>query len=68
VLFRNKSDEERRYFEVTPARRWAMAACYFGLIGFLVFAMNRSRIEPRPDAPVAIAAAVELLTPLPTPR
>lgn len=45
-LFRKKSDEERRYFEVLPSRRWAMAALYFGLIGFLVVAMGESRIDP----------------------
>ena len=38
-LFRAKSDEEKRYFEVTPAQRWIMGAAYFGLIAFLVFAM-----------------------------
>jgi Zn-dependent protease len=45
-LFRKKSDEERRYFEVTPARRWAMAAMYFGLIAFLVLAMQGTQIDP----------------------
>lgn len=39
-LFRRKSDEERRYFEVTPGQRWTMAAMYFGLIAFLVLAME----------------------------
>jgi Zn-dependent protease len=45
-LFRKKSDEERRYFEVTPARRWAMGAMYFGLIAFLVLAMRLTEIDP----------------------
>jgi Zn-dependent protease len=45
-LFRKKSDEERRYFEVTPARRWAMGAMYFGLIAFLVMAMQGTQIDP----------------------
>jgi Zn-dependent protease len=45
-LFRKKSDEEKRYFEVTPGRRWAMAAMYFGLIGFLVMSMSNTRIDP----------------------
>src|SRR6266581_1032006 len=36
-LFRKKSDEERRYFEVTPGRRLAMAGLYFGLVAFLLF-------------------------------
>lgn len=39
-LFRAKTDEEKRYFEVTPAQRWTMAATYFGLIVFLVYGMN----------------------------
>jgi Zn-dependent protease len=41
-LFRKKTDEERRYYEVTPARRWIMGAAYFGLIGALVFMMDVS--------------------------
>jgi Zn-dependent protease len=43
-LFRKKTDEERRYFEVTPAQRWTMAAMYFGLIALLVFGMQLSHI------------------------
>jgi Zn-dependent protease len=39
-LFRRKTDEERRYFEVTPAQRWVMAALYFGLIAGLVLGMG----------------------------
>jgi Zn-dependent protease len=46
LLFRKKTDEERRYFEVAPARRWAMAALYFGLIAFLVMSMSATRIDP----------------------
>ena len=38
-LFRRKSDEERRYFEVTPERRLIMGAAYFGLIAALVLMM-----------------------------
>jgi Zn-dependent protease len=38
-LFRQKSDQERRYFETTPGRRLAMAGMYFGLIGFLLLGM-----------------------------
>lgn len=41
-LFRKKSDEEKRYFEVTPARRWMMGTAYFGLIGALVFMLDVS--------------------------
>jgi Zn-dependent protease len=43
-LFRRKSDEELRYFEVTPGQRWAMAGMYFGLIALLVFGMQMSHI------------------------
>jgi Zn-dependent protease len=43
-LFRKKSDEERRYFEVTPEQRWGMAAMYFGLIVLLVLGMKLTLI------------------------
>jgi len=43
-LFRARTDEEKRYFEVTPQQRWTMAAAYFGLIAFLVLAMRVSFI------------------------
>jgi Zn-dependent protease len=39
-LFRRKTEEERRYFEVTPAQRWIMAGLYFGLIALLVLGMG----------------------------
>jgi Zn-dependent protease len=39
-LFRRKTEEERRYFEVTPGQRWIMAGLYFGLIAFLVLGMG----------------------------
>lgn len=45
-LFRRKSEAERRYFEVTPARRMIMGAMYFGLILFLVWGMEMSHIRP----------------------
>ena len=45
-LFRKKSDEERRYFEVTPARRLAMAGTYFGLMVFLLLGMAFTHIVP----------------------
>src|SRR5213083_631655 len=31
-LFRRRTAEEARYFEVTPPQRWTMAALYFGLV------------------------------------
>ncbi|SRR5260221_6318040 len=45
-LFRSKTPEEQRYFEVTPARRLIMAGLYFGLIAFLMFGMKWSQIAP----------------------
>jgi Zn-dependent protease len=34
-LFRKRTEEERRYFEVTRAQRWIMSILYFGLIAVL---------------------------------
>ena len=45
-LFRSKTDEERRYFEVTPGRRLAMAGMYFGLIALLLLGMAVTHIPP----------------------
>jgi len=45
-LFRKKTDEEKRYYEVTPEQRWTMAAMYFGLIALLVIGMKLSHIAP----------------------
>src|ERR1700704_5875026 len=39
-LFRKRTEEEQRYFEVTPAQRWTMSILYFGLIVTLVFGMH----------------------------
>jgi Zn-dependent protease len=39
-LFRKRSEEERRYYEVTPAQRWTMSILYFGLIAVLIFGMH----------------------------
>lgn len=39
-LFRKRTDEEQRYYEVTPARRWTMSFAYFGLIAFLIAGMQ----------------------------
>jgi Zn-dependent protease len=43
-LFRAKTDEQRRYFEVTPEQRWQMGLMYFGLIALLVLGMQMSHI------------------------
>jgi Zn-dependent protease len=45
-LFRPRTDDERRYFEVTPAQRIIMGASYFGLIAALVVGM-RMTFVPR---------------------
>jgi Zn-dependent protease len=39
-LFRKRTEEERRYFEVTPTQRWTMSVLYFGLIAILAFGMH----------------------------
>ena len=44
TLFRRRTDEEQRYFEVTPAQRWTMAGLYFGLIVLLVIGMEFTHI------------------------
>jgi len=44
-LFRPKSEEERRYFEVPPGRRMIMAVMYFGLIAFLLAGMRLSHLQ-----------------------
>jgi Zn-dependent protease len=38
-LFRRRTEEERRYYEVTPVQRWTMSVLYFGLILSLVGGM-----------------------------
>ena len=45
-LFRAKTDEEKRYFEITPSQRRTMALSYFGLVAALVFAMQVTHIVP----------------------
>jgi len=39
-LFRKRTDEEQRFFEVTPSQRATMALMYFGLIAALFFGMQ----------------------------
>lgn len=43
-LFRAKTDDERRFYEVTPRQRLIMGAVYFGLIGLLVAGMAATHI------------------------
>jgi Zn-dependent protease len=44
-LFRRKSAEEARYFEVTPEQRWLMGGMYFGLIALLVAGMMAAKVQ-----------------------
>ena len=46
-LFRAKTPEEARFFEVTPQQRWTMGAMYFGLIAFLILGMMVAHVEMR---------------------
>jgi Zn-dependent protease len=39
-LFRSKTDEERRYYEVTGSQRLTIAALYFGLMASLGLGMH----------------------------
>ena len=39
-LFRKRTAEEQRYFEVTASQRWIMSILYFGLIAVLLFGMH----------------------------
>jgi Zn-dependent protease len=43
-LFRSKSAEELRYYELTPGRRWLMAGIYLGLIALLLLGMVQSHV------------------------
>ena len=53
-LFRKRTDEEKRYYEVTPRQRLLMGAMYFGLIIFLVFGMYLTQVQAPPaSAPPA---------------
>jgi Zn-dependent protease len=45
-LFRKKTEDEKRYFELTPAQRWTMALMYFGLIALLAIGMQISHMPP----------------------
>jgi Zn-dependent protease len=38
-LFRKRTEEERRYYEVTRTQRWTMSILYFGLIATLALGM-----------------------------
>jgi Zn-dependent protease len=44
-LFRKRTEEEERYFEVTPSQRWTMSFLYFGLIAILALGMHMAHNE-----------------------
>ena len=44
-LFRKRTEEEERYFEVTPTQRWTMSILYFGLIVTLLFGMHLAQTK-----------------------
>jgi Zn-dependent protease len=46
-LFRKRTEEERRYYEVTPTQRWTMSILYFGLIAALALGMYTAANELR---------------------
>ena len=45
-LFRARTDDEKRYFEVTAEQRSTMAVLYFGLVALLVMGMHWAYIVP----------------------
>src|SRR4051812_7653391 len=46
-LFRAKTEEEKRYYEVTGEQRMTMAVLYFGLVALLVIGMRWAHVDPR---------------------
>lgn len=49
-LFRKRSEEEKRYYEVTPYQRWVIGLLYFGLIASLSVALWACQVGPPPAA------------------
>jgi Zn-dependent protease len=45
-LFRAKTEEEKRFYEISPAQRWTMAVLYFGLAALLAIGMYETHIVP----------------------
>ena len=39
-LFRKRTEEERRFYEVKPSQRWTMSFLYFGLLALLICGMQ----------------------------
>ncbi len=68
-LFRSKTDEERRYFEVTPRQRLTMGLMYFGLIAALVAGMRlthipRESLRGREQITSTYTSTIALITPV----
>jgi Zn-dependent protease len=51
-LFRPRSTEEARYYEVTPDQRWIIGGLYFGLIALLVLGMMMTGSQPTGDGSI----------------
>ncbi len=47
-LFRKRTPEEERFYEITPGQRWTMALLYFGLAGGLAFYMHAADSQLHP--------------------
>ena len=64
TLFRRRSEEEQRYYEVTSGQRWTMAVLYFGLIAFLALGMQLTHLpdETLPQREQSAAASVAKAT------
>lgn len=45
-LFRPRTDDEKRYFEITREQRVTMALLYFGLVAGLVLGMHETHLAP----------------------
>ena len=50
-LFRKRTEEEQRFYEILPSQRVLMATMYFGLIAALAFAMFESEKQLREGVP-----------------
>jgi Zn-dependent protease len=46
MLFRAKTEEEKRFFELGPGQRFTMAVMYFGLVAALVLGMHFTHVPP----------------------
>ncbi|MEY2407868.1 MAG: hypothetical protein QOF48_538 [Verrucomicrobiota bacterium] len=53
-LFRKKTEEEKRYFQIKAWQRVVMALMYFMLIGGLLYMMSISQVDPNPPPAPAL--------------